>query len=176
MLSASIKQQIFKSLPKSVTLSGNVFDVWIDYSDRINVSKKLKEYPVVVTLRYFADRKDSPANQLFKKEIVDPDIQYTRGERTVVTLSINVHARSKSIPAADIVDAYMDRLLLWYLKDLTAIDGIEVAGRSEVNDLSYLSDNTVRRQLDVFIRYIIGYQETITTVDTVEHTIDVQQS
>ncbi|RLI76003.1 hypothetical protein DRP05_13740 [Archaeoglobales archaeon] len=180
MLPSDIKKQIFQSLPKSVVIGSTEFQAWIDYADRINVSEKLKDpdYHIVVTLRYFADKRDekhSPINQLFKKEIVDPDIKYTRGERAVITLSINVHAKGDSnIPAADIVDAYMDQLLVWYLKDLPGIDNIEIAGRSEINDLSYLEDGLTRRQLDILIRYMIQYQETVITIETVEHTTDVQ--
>uniref|UniRef100_UPI002867E498 phage neck terminator protein n=1 Tax=Candidatus Hecatella orcuttiae TaxID=1935119 RepID=UPI002867E498 len=112
--------------------------------------------------------------QLFSKEVLDPDIQYTKGERAVVTLSINVHAKGDvGIPAADIVDAYLDQLLVWYLRDLPLIEGIEVAGRSEINDLTYLADSkTPRRQLDVFIRYELSYKETITTIETVEYTVE----
>jgi|Deesub1362A_J573_1020465.scaffolds.fasta_scaffold01163_10 hypothetical protein len=179
MLPTDIKKQIFQSLPKSVVIDSTEFQAWVDYADRINVSEKLKDpnYHIVVTLRYFADRRDerhSPANQLFSKEVLDPDIQYTKGERAVVTLSINVHAKGDvGIPAADIVDAYLDQLLVWYLRDLPLIEGIEVAGRSEINDLTYLADSkTPRRQLDVFIRYELSYKETITTIETVEYTVE----
>jgi hypothetical protein len=173
-----LKKQIFQSLPKSVTINNTVFDTWVDYADRINVSEKLKNYPLVATLRYFADRRDerhSPANQLFDKAVVDPDIVYTWGERAQITLSMNVHAKGDvTLTAADMVDAYMDELLIWYLRDLPGIEGIEVVGRSDINDLTYLTDGkTVRRQLDVFIRYGIEYQETVTTIETVEHTTEV---
>jgi len=175
---SSLKQQIFQSLPKSALIGSVEYQAWVDYADRINVTEKLKDYPIVVTLRYFADRRDerhTPANQLFRKDVVGQDIQYTRGERAVVTLSINVHARGNAnIQAADIVDAYMDQLLVWYLRDLPSIAGIEVAGRSEINDLTYLADMTVRRQLDIVIRYDVQYQETVTTIETVEHTTDIQ--
>lgn len=179
MLPSAIKKQIFQSIPKSVVVGSVEYKVWADYADRINVSDKLRDpnYHIVVTLRYFADRRDekhSPANQLFKKEI-NEDIQYTKGERAIVTLSINVHAKGDvSILAADIIDAYIDQLLIWYLRDLPEIEGIEVAGRSEINDLSYLEDGSVRRQLDILIRYRMNYQETVKTIETVEHTTEVK--
>lgn len=175
MLSSTIRKWIFQSLPKSVVVGSIEYQAWVDYADRINVAEKLKEYPIAVTLRYFADRRDnrnSPANRLLRK-VADQDIRYTKGERAVITLSINVHAaNSPAIPAADIVDAYMTQLLTWYLRDLAEIEGIEVAGRGEVRDLSYL-EGGVRRQLDIFIRYRIEYEETIPTIETVEKTLQI---
>ena len=64
--------------------------------------------------------------------------------------------------------------MVWYLRDLPNIDGIEVVGRSEVRDLSYLEDGSQRRQLDIFIRYRIEYSEVVTTIETLEHSTDVQ--
>jgi hypothetical protein len=178
MLPSDLKNQIFQSLPKSVVIDSTQYQAWIDYADRINVSDKLEDSPIVVTLRYFADRRDerhSPVNQLFKKEIVDPDIQYTKGERAQITLSINVHAQNDiNTPAADIIDAYVDQLLVWYLRDLPAIDSIEVVGRSEINDLTYLAEKSVRRQFDILLRYVVEYQKTVTTIEEVDYTTEVQ--
>lgn len=177
MISSSVKNQVFQGIPKSVILDGTQYDAWIDYSDRVNVSEKLKDYPLVVTLRYFADRRDeanSPPNQVFKKEVADQDIEYTKGERAQVTLSINVHAGDEAdLPAAILIDAYLELLHVWYLRDLPEV--VKVVGRGEVADLSYLEDRSERRQLDIYLRYSVTYQESSNTIETVEHTSEVQQ-
>ena len=177
MLPSAVKQQIFQSLPKSVIVGSTEYQAWVDYADRINISEKLRDSNIVVTLRYFADRRDdrhSPANQLFRK-VTEQDIIYTKGERAQITLSINVHTRGDvNVPPAEILDAYMDQILLWYLRELPEISGLEVVSRSDVSDLTYLGDGkTPRRQLDVFIRYKVEYEEVIPTIETVEHTTEV---
>lgn len=181
MLSSTIKKAIFQSIPKTLTIGVDNFTVFVDYADRINVSEKLKNYDVVVTLRYFADRRDdqsSPINQIYSKELVDAgggyyDIKSTKGERAQVTLSINVHAKgSSNYPAADMIDAYVDSLMTWYLRDLPAVSNIGVLGRSDVKDLAYLTDGrTARRQLDIFIAYAISYSETVTTIETIDYDV-----
>lgn len=175
MLPAATRTAIFASLPRTVTLENDPLDIYIDYADRINVTKALKEHDIVVTLRYFADRPDraaTPANRVFRREVVGDDVCYTRGERAQVTLSIQVHAAATPArPGDDLLDAYLAPLQIWYLRDLPAI--VEVVGRSEIPDLSTLDDHC-RRGMDIFLRYPITYNEIVPSIDTIEHDVAVE--
>lgn len=175
MLPAATRTAIFASLPRTVTLEKDPLDIYIDYADRINITKALQEHDIVVTLRYFADRPDraaTPANRVFRRETVGDDVRYIKGERAQVTLSIQVHAAdTPARPGDDLVDAYLALLQVWYLRDLPAI--VEVVGRSEIPDLSYL-DSHRRRGMDVFLRYPITYEEIVPSIDTIEHDVAVE--
>lgn len=173
VLPAATRTAIFRSLPRTVALDNDPLDILIDYADRINISKALKDQAIAVTLRYFADRPDlgaTPANRLFRREVVGDDVRYTRGERAQVTLSIQVHAAdTPARPGDDLVTAYLAALQIWYLRDLPDI--VEVVGRSEIPDLSFLDDHR-RRGMDVFLRYPITYTETVPSIDTVDLVVE----
>jgi len=175
MLPAATRTAIFTSLPRTVTLDNDQLDIYIDYADRVNVTKALKEHDIVVTLRYFADRPDvaaTPANRVFRREVVGDDVRYTRGERARVTLGIQVHAAdTPARPGDDLVDAYLAALQIWYLRDLPDI--VEVVGRSEIPAIFTLDDHC-RRGMDVFLRYPITYDETVPSIDTIEHDVAVE--
>lgn len=168
MLSADLKAAIFKSIPKEL----DEMNVFVEYSDRCNVSHKLKDYPVVITLRYFGDRPDksrTPVNHIMEVGRTENEIIYIKGESQQVTLSINVYAADSSEKkAADIIDAYMQQLQVWTLRDLPGI--VEVVDKTGVSDLSYL-DATERRNLDVYIRHFISYEKTEQTIKKVSSKI-----
>ena len=176
MLPAATRTAIFRSLPRTLTLGTETLDVHLEYADRVNVTTALQEHDIVVTLRYFADRPDwaaTPANRLFRREVVGDDVRYIKGERAQVTLSIQVHAAdTPARPGDDLVDAYLALLQVWYLRDLPAI--VEVVDRSEIPDLSYLDDHR-RRGMDIFLRYPITYDETVPSIETVEHDVAVER-
>jgi hypothetical protein len=175
MLSTTTQNAIFRSLPRTPSIGNDPLGIYIDYADRVNVTAALQAHDIVVTLRYFADRPDrgaTPANRVFRREVVGDDVRYTRGERAQVTLSIQIHAAdTPARPGDDLLDAYLAALQVWYLRDLPAI--VEVVGRSEVPDLSYLDDHR-RRGMDVFLRYPITYDETVPSIDTIEHDVAVE--
>ena len=177
MLPAATRTAIFRSFPRTVALDNDQLATYIDYADRVNVTAALQEHDIVVTLRYFADRSDisaTPANRVFRRETVGDDVRYIKGERAQVTLSIQIHAAdTPARPGDDLLDAYLAALQVWYLRDLPAI--VEVVGRSEVPDLSYLDDHR-RRGMDIFLRYAVTYTETVPSIETVEHDVAVEQS
>ena len=175
MLPAATRTAIFRSLPRTLTLGTETLDVHLEYADRVNVTTALQEHDIVVTLRYFADRPDvaaTPANRVFRREVVGDDVRYTRGERARVTLGIQVHAAdTPARPGDDLVDAYLAALQIWYLRDLPDI--VEVVGRSEIPAIFTLDDHC-RRGMDVFLRYPITYDETVPSIDTIEHDVAVE--
>lgn len=175
MLPVTIRTAIFRSLPRTLTLGTETLDVHLEYADRVNVTKALQEHDIVVTLRYFADRPDraaTPANRVFRRDVIGDDVRYTRGERAQVTLSIQIHAAdTPARPGDDLVTAYLAALQVWYLRDLPAI--VEVVGRSEIPDLSYL-DSHRRRGMDIFLRYPITYEEIVPSIDAIEHDVTVE--
>ncbi len=177
MLSTTTRTAIFRSLPRTPSIGNDPLGIYIDYADRVNVTAALQAHDIVVTLRYFADRPDrgaTPANRVFRREIVGDDVRYIKGERAQVTLSIQVHATTTSArPGGDLVTAYLAALQVWYLRDLPAI--VEVVGRSEIPDLSYLDDHR-RRGMDVHLRYPITYDQTVPSIDTVRHDVDIEQT
>lgn len=174
MLPSTTRTAIFTSLPR---ILADDTSVWIDYARRCNVTQKLTDWPVVVTLRYFADRSDTsatPANRVFRREIVGDNVRYTKGERAQVTLGIEVHAAATPVrPGDDLVSAYLADLQVWYLRDLPGI--VEVVGRSEIPDLTAIDDHR-RRGMDVHLRYPILYTETVPSIDTVKHDVDIEQA
>ncbi|MBN2734726.1 MAG: hypothetical protein JXQ82_07720 [Methanomicrobiaceae archaeon] len=165
MISAELKAAIFKSIPKQL----NTQNVFVEYSDRCNVSHKLKDYPVVVTLRYFGNRTDksrTPANHIMEVERTEDEIIYTKGEYQQVTLSINVYAADTSgKKAADIIDDYMQLLQVWTLRDLPGV--VEIVDKTGVSDLSYL-DSGERRNLDIYIRHSVSYDKTEQAINSLE--------
>ena len=175
MLPAATRTAIFASLPRAPSIGNDTLDVHLEYADRANITKALQEHDIVVTLRYFADRPDraaTPANQVFRREVVGDDVCYTRGERAQVTLSIQVHAAdTPARPGDDLLEAYLAALQIWYLRDLPAI--VEVVDRSGIPDLSYL-DNHRRRGMDVFLRYPITYEEIVPSIETIKHDVAVE--
>lgn len=175
MLPAATRTAIFASLPRTVSLEKDPLDIYIDYADRINVTKALKDHDIVVTLRYFADRPDvaaTPANRVFRRETVGDDVRYIKGERAQVTLGIQILAADTLVrPGDDLVSAYLAALQVWYLRDLPAI--VEVVGRSEIPDLSYL-DSYRRRGMDIFLRYPITYEEIVPSIDAIVHDVTAE--
>lgn len=175
MLPAATRTAIFRSFPRTVALDNDQLATYIDYADRVNVTAALQEHDIVVTLRYFADRPDvaaTPANRVFRREVVGDDVRYTRGERAQVTLSIQVHAAgTPARPGDDLVDAYLAALQIWYLRDLPDI--VEVVGRSEIPAIFTLDDHC-RRGMDVFLRYPITYEEIVPSIDAIEHDVTVE--
>jgi|Deesub1362B_J571_1020462.scaffolds.fasta_scaffold00525_23 hypothetical protein len=179
MLPSSLKKEIFKSLPKQVTIGNDTLSIYVDYADRVNVSEKLRSYPVVLTLHYFGDRRsdvESPLNDILEITSDGVDVIYTKGERERITLRINIHAKdhrgAEFHHRSDVVDAVVDELLLWYLK--LNIPGIATRGRSEVAALDFLAgDGIARRRIDFYLAYTLSYQETVTTIETINY--EVQQ-
>ncbi len=175
MLPSIIRTAIFRSLPRTPSIGNDPLDIYIDYADRVNVTTALQHHDIAITLRYFADRPDraaTPANRLFRRDVIGDDVRYTRGERAQVTLSIQIHAAdTPARPGDDLVTAYLAALQVWYLRDLPAI--VEVVGRSEIPDLSYL-DSHRRRGMDIFLRYPITYEEIVPSIDAIEHDVTVE--
>ncbi len=169
MLSSELKTAIFKSIPKQL----DEINVCVEYSDRCNVSHKLKEYPVVVTLRYFGARTDksrTPVNHIIGVEKTDDEIVYTKGEYQQVTLSINVYAADSSgRKATDIIDDYMQQLQLWVLRDLPEL--VEVVDKTGVTDLSFL-DTAERRNMDIILRNSVVYLQNISKSSEVNFKIN----
>ena len=169
MLAAADKIAIFQSVPKSVTVNLVPYTAMVEYADRGVISDLLKTNPLVVTLHYYNDRPDkveTPTNKMLAKDSTGADIVYTIGERRQVTLSVNIYAAdSASLPADDLISAYLDLLLPWTLN--TLMDLVDVADRSPVSDLSYLQNFSSRRQMDISIRHIVGTNKTIGTIETV---------
>lgn len=175
VLPATTRTAIFRSLPRTLSIGNDPLDIYIEYADRANITKALQEHGIVVTLRYFADRPDraaTPANQVFRREVVGDDVCYTRGERAQVTLSIQVHAAdTPARPGDDLLEAYLAALQIWYLRDLPAI--VEVVDRSEIPDLTAIDDHC-RRGMDVHLRYPIAYEEIVPSIETIEHDVAVE--
>lgn len=171
MTSSLNKLAIFQSVPKSITVNSVARTAHIEYADRgKTVTELLKDHPLVVTLRYYADRPDpdaTPGNQLLGRDVVGNDIRYTHGKMRQVTLSINVHAKdTDDLPALDLIDSYVELVLLWVQDTLPAI--IDVVNDPTVNDLTFLEDGSERRQFDLDLRYVLSSTETVGTIETVE--------
>lgn len=169
MSSSLNKTAIFGSIPKSVTIGTTAYAAHVEYADRgKTVTEILKTSPVAVTLRYYADRKDleaTPGNRQYAREVSGQDLVYTIGEKRRVTLSINVHVKdTETVPADIVIDAYCEILKAWVLRDLPRI--IDVVDDTGISDLTYLENNTERRQMDLLLRYDNTYQKTVTTIDT----------
>ncbi len=172
------KDAIFKSLPKSVTIGSTTYAAHIEYADRgKSVTEILKTIPIAVTLRYYGSHKDNdatPGNQQLGRVIVPnpddetvSDIRYTLGQKRQVTLSINVHVKdSEAVPADTLITAYTVLLETWVMRNLPAI--AEVVDDTGISDLTYLENDTERRQMDVILRYEHSYSKTVGTIDTVD--------
>ncbi len=171
-MTTSLDQEaIFKSVPKSVTISSTSYAAVLEYAGRgKTVDQLLQSKPIAVTLRYYGDRKDleaTPGNRQYGREISGQDLKYTYGEKRRVTLSINVHAKDKpDVPAGIVIDAFCELLKTWALQDLPGI--VDVVDDTGISDLSYLENDTERRQMDIILRYDNTYQKTVGTIETVE--------
>ncbi|MDD4255349.1 MAG: hypothetical protein PHP59_08240 [Methanofollis sp.] len=171
MIDQDTRRAIFQALPKEVVLGLESHAIIVEYASVADVSSLLKTYPLAVTLRYFGDRLDdarTSATRLLSQIVADDHLSYLRGEHTLETLSINVHARAPvtDYTAEDIIHAYLDALQIWILRDLPKIIGVD--GRSSVSDLSYLEEGTQRRQVDVYLRSSITWVETVGSIETVD--------
>lgn len=184
MIDSDTRRAIFQALPKEVVLGPESHALTVEYASAADVSTLLRAYPLVVTLRYYGDRTDearTPSTRLLSISSSDEGLAYLKGERTLETLSINVHARSPirqteyylpwvayfiDYTAEDIIHAYLDALQVWILRDLPKIIGVD--GRSSVSDLSYLEEGTQRRQVDVYLKSSISWEETVGIVETVD--------
>ena len=184
MLSESIKEDIFKSIPKTITIGADTLDIYVDYTDKIeNISSQLQTTPVVITLKYFGDHRntrESPVNDLMDIDNDGTDSIVTRGERELISLSISVNAVDYNGIAfhhrGDIAEAVVNQMLLWFLRDLPTVDGIATRERGDVSDLSFtMADSIERRHVDIFLTYSFTYTETENTIETINETVDVQQ-
>ena len=169
MLSDTLKQAVYVSIPKSVgDLTADV-----EYAESCDVSTALKTYPIVVTIRYFGEVTDSttPANRLYLIERDGNNVVETRGETERATLSISVFAAGNTHTARKNIDTYLSELLVWYMRDLPRI--VQVSGRGGITDLSDI-ENTLRKDIDIFIRYRVTYPMTVPVVSSAQHTLNIQ--
>ena len=184
MLSETLKNAIFQSIPKTITIGADVLTIHVDYTDKIeNISKQLKTTPIVIALKYFGDHRsttESPANDLMNVDNDGTDGILTKGERDLVTLSININAVDNEGASfhhrGEIVEAVASQMKLWQLRDLDAIDGIATRERAEVSDKSFMMDDSIeRRHMDIFLLYEFTYQEVKNTIEIINETVDIQQ-
>ncbi len=168
MITDTLKQAIFVSIPKSVgNLTANV-----EYADTCDVTKVLKSAPIAVTIRYFGEVTDSttPANRLYLIERDGDNIIETRGETERATLSISVFAAGNTHTARKNIDSYLSELMVWYMRDLPQI--VQVTGRGGITDLSDL-ETTLRKDVDIFIRYKLTYLTSTPAVSSAQHTLNL---
>jgi hypothetical protein len=183
MISSALKKAIYQSIPTLVTIGSENLNIKVEYAERIPEVEE-SDCPLI-TLRYFADRlseADSPINNVLETSTVVngpyTDILYTMGERELITLSLNVHATDSTMShRADVLEAIIQDLQEWYLKDLPGViesyDAI-VKGRTQVTNLSFLSgDNIARAGFDILLEYVISYSEQTETIDQENITLNV---
>lgn len=183
MIPTTLKTEIFKSIPKTVTMGTDNITVKAEYADKMVVPPADTEYPYI-TLAYFADTKDEGAsslNQVMDTELVDvgggnKDVKTTLGKRKRVTLSLHCHATDKTVGANkyhhnDIVDKMLSDLEIWAMKDLPAV--LEAQGAVQVAEQPIPRMNLIQGEatahavLDVIIRYPLTYQVQDTTIETI---------
>lgn len=184
MLSEALKAAIFQGIPKTIILGPDTLDIHVDYTDKIeNISKQLKTTPVVITLKYFGDHRsaeESPVNDQMDVDNDGTDVVFTKGERDLITLSININAVDNQGASfhhrGEIAEAVTNQMILWHMRDLDDVDGIATRERADVSDLSYMMDDSIeRRHLDVFLLYELIYQEIQNTIEIINETVDVQE-
>ncbi len=159
MLLPETRKRIYTSLPDNLLLDGIRYPAARSYSDNADVQTLLQQYPLVVTLRYSADRpaRDwTPATRLLAVGTAENALTYRHGQWRHATLTINVHARDTDTAAkAELVETYLDTLQLWALRDLPEI--ITVADDLGTLDLSYIDPDIARRETAFTLRYLQTY-------------------
>lgn len=170
MLLPETRKRIYTSLPDHLLLDGIRYPAARSYSDTAVVPKLLQQYPLVVTLRYSADRPArewTPATRLLAINTAENAITYRSGQWRHVTLTINVHARDTDTAAkAELVETYLDALQLWALRDLPAI--ITVADDLGTLDLSYIDPDIARRETAFTLRYLQSYTVLTPVIDQID--------
>jgi len=159
MIPADIRKQIFRSLPDRIIIEDIPYPAVRSYSDNAAVQTLLQQYPLVVTLRYSADRPAqewTPATRLLAVGTAETTLTYRHGQWRHATLTLDVHARDTDTAAkAELVETYLDALQLWALRDLPEI--ITVTDDLGTLDLSYIDPDIARRETAFTLRYLQSY-------------------
>jgi hypothetical protein len=159
MIPSDIRKQIFRSLPVRIIIGDIPYPAARSYSDNAPVQTLLQQYPLVVTLRYSADRPARewiPATRLLAVGTAENTLTYQHGQWRHATLTLDVHARDTDTAAkAELVETYLDTLQLWALRDLPEL--ITVADDLGTLDLSYIDPDIARREIAFTLRYLQSY-------------------
>lgn len=178
MISDAIKDAIFVSIPKTVTMGDDTLTVHVEYADRMTEPYGSSSYPLT-TISYFADTKDvgsSPLNQMVAAEIVssgeDEDQRETKGKRKRVTLSLHCSAINESgHHRNDIVDQMISDLETWIMKTLPdALDDLHAVVIDEMaipRMDSVEGDSVAHGVFDVVMLYAFTYTEDYPNVETI---------
>lgn len=174
MIPADTRNRIFRSLPPGIQKADITYPAARSYSDNADVQTLLQQYPLVVTLRYSADRPAqewTPATRLITIRRTENTLTYQHGQWRHTTLTLDVHAcDTDTLAKAELVETYLDALHLWALRDLPTI--ITVADDLGTLDLSYIDPDIARRETAFTLRYLQSYL-TETPVTEQIHTPDL---
>lgn len=173
MIPADIRAAIFATIPREALGKAAAVE-WADLAD---IPAILRRHPIAVSLRISSDVVDGSWTSAARFAGADhgPDDQtHTYDQYRIVTLTIDVHARTRTgdISSVDLIDAYMDALQIWALGTLP--DYVSVAGDNGTLDLSYLETNAERRQTSFLLRYHQAAARQLPNINDVEAEITTE--
>ena len=166
MLPETVREAIFTTIPREA-LGKTAAIEWADLAD---IPAALRRHPIVVSLRISSDVVDgrwTSASRLAGIEHGTDDQAHTHDQYRLATLTIDVHARTRSgsISGVDLIDAYMDGLQIWALAALP--NYVNVAADNGTLDLSYLEMNAERRQTSFLLRYHQAAARTLPNINDI---------
>ena len=174
MSPANTRNRLFRSLPPGIQKADITYPAARSYSDNADVQTLLQQYPLVVTLRYSADRPAqewTPATRLITIRRTENTLTYQHGQWRHTTLTLDAHARDNdTLAKSEPGEALPDALPLRVLPDLATI--ITVADDLGTLDLSYIDPDIDRRETAFTLRYLQSYL-TETPVAEQIHTPDL---
>lgn len=176
MIPEVLQQAIFKSIPKEVVYADKAYSVGVEYAEMAQVSDMLKDYPLVLTLRYFGEAPVpslTPSNRILEIDTSETMVSYRTGEMEKCVLSMNVYSHpDEKLAKGTLIRAYLEELIGWYYQDLKQYTS--VLGRSPIDDLSFLSEGSLRKHMDVEVVYPVGYLAKYDTIADVDPTLEIK--
>ncbi|WP_290597044.1 MULTISPECIES: phage neck terminator protein [unclassified Archaeoglobus] len=165
MLETKIWQELYNSIPKQVEIDGNIVDVKI-----YRAKQKIKpSYPMVLVnfLDPVVDL-NTPLNHVFKVELSNESVKYTKGVVLRQSIDLSIYDRSvKRI--AKLQEIYY----LWALK--LKLTDVTISRVLPPRNLDFVESGYIyRRAIEIVCKYSVTWEELVGMIKEVEFSIDTQ--
>lgn len=183
MITATKRTDIFRTIPpknaSKIKWHDHILNISKGYGSDLNTSDSLTTNHLAITI-WFSDAKPDEntktANFVLKTTVDSSgNTVTTYGERELVTITVRATSRNRpatattpAIIAEELIDAFMDRVIEWYICDLNVI--LPIRSRDKISELKKNDDGSYYKQVNLTVENIRKYTRSIPPIDTIKYT------